>query len=119
MDEKLKAIFAVVLALAVPLHANAVPLNSAKTADVDSLERTVKLPPGSYPIDAYARYYTVESISHRRMVLGYFVFGGPEPAGRYLHGSPVSISDGGCSVVTVYFDLKTQKVAGVSCNGLA
>jgi hypothetical protein len=88
-------------------------------ADIDVLERTLQLPKGAYPLNDYARYYTAETVSHRAMVRGYFLWHGPEAAGRYLRASSVTVADGGCSVVTVYFDVETRHVAGAYCNGLA
>jgi len=89
-----------------------------RTADIDLIEQTVALPEGAHAVAGYARYYTAETVSRRPMIKGVFLWHGSEPAGRYLRRSSSDVADGGCDVVTVFFDLKTRRIAGAFCNGL-
>ena len=108
-----------VAAAVTPAFVNAGPNQTVSAVDVADLEQSVTLPKGAHRLADYARYYTAESLHHRRVLRGYFVLKGPDTPGSYLRESPVIVADGGCSVVTVYFDLKTRRVAGAVCNGLA
>ncbi len=89
-------------------------------ADVVRLERQV-MPPGGYRLDSYDRAYSGTYVSGRKVIEGRWV---EVERGRKPRVDVVSyeklpdIADGGCSVVTVYYDLATAKIAGVRCNGL-
>ena len=87
-------------------------------AQVTSLEAKLQLPAGARPIAEYARYYKGVVIQGRRLIEGYLLQGHGAP-GIYLKPFADEIDDGGCSVITVYFDVSADRVAGVSCNGYA
>ena len=90
------------------------------------IEQKVQLPAGAAKLEKYARYYAMDG---SRVVGTYITFVDPRndyynlPTGqaRWIndHRNLPGISDGGCSVVNVLYDPKTQKVEEVSCNGLA
>ncbi len=109
---------------------------------VSAIENAVRLPPHSQPVADYDRYYAMDTISGRPVVVGLYLAttitdqrerhhrgdasfweGGPKRAGR-LHildrksDLPGEIADGGCEEVHVYWDITSSSVAGVFCNGL-
>ncbi|MDR3507797.1 MAG: hypothetical protein P4L64_07870 [Caulobacteraceae bacterium] len=86
--------------------------------DVEEIEQVVALPAGAHPVSDYSRYYDNEMIGGRVFIRGVFVLEGPSRAGRHLSESAMPPTDGGCWVVTIFFDLKNRRVAGVYCNGL-
>lgn len=94
-------------------------------AMVRDLELKVRLPATAEPLSTYARYYTGESISGRRVLKGYYLAGGVgngrglAKPGIYLRPSEVLVDDGGCDVITVFYDPQTKTIAGVYCNGFA
>lgn len=88
-------------------------------ADVAALERVVQLPRGAKSIGAYARYYTLSYEDGRSILVGYYLLDAPDPPGLYIRATPFQMMDGGCSVVTVRFDLTEKRATGASCNGVA
>lgn len=112
-------------------------------ATVELIERTARLPPTSGPLDGYDRYYARNTITGRKVIVGLYLathiadererYGRGDPhywepvpprKGR-LHllanasELPGDIADGGCEEINVIWDVATEKVAGVECNGLA
>jgi hypothetical protein len=96
---------------------------------VTALEATVKVPGGyghpPIPLKEYQRYYAGVTISDRRMIRGEFLlsdaFDSSKGPGVYIvaeDGLPV-VSDGGCSVVNLLYDLKTARIVSINCNGIA
>ena len=95
------------------------------SALMDRVERRVRLPEGSMPIGKYARYYAFDAQGN---VTGrYITFVEPRtdanlPLGERRWVKDASnlpnVMDGGCSVVTVVFEAKTNKV-DAWCNGVA
>jgi hypothetical protein len=85
---------------------------------VARIERMVVMPNGAKPLAHYARYYTLETVEGRPSVVGYYLFG-EGPPGIHFGESPVVVSDGGCDVVTVVFDLRRNAVQNAHCNGVA
>ena len=76
------------------------------------------LPKGTQPLAAYARYYSGVIIQGHRLVEGYYLARLGGPPGIYLKPFDGGIADGGCDVVTVFFDPKAGRMAGAFCNGL-
>ena len=78
------------------------------------------LPVNAHRLNDYARYYTGEIVQGRKLVRGYYLLPpyGEEP-GVYLRESNDLVADGGCSVVTVYYDPATHSFADIRCNGYA
>jgi hypothetical protein len=83
------------------------------------LEARVRLPEGAQPLEAYDRYYAIDRVGDRTVVHGVYLlrrsFGNIERGGMTpvegragaLRGDaddlPI-VADGGCSVISVYFD---------------
>jgi hypothetical protein len=110
---------------------------------IAKIERAIQLPPTARRLDGYDRYYAPTIFSGRHMIVGLFLAtriadqnerraksdpdywkSAPDRKGRIQILSsedrfPEGISDGGCLQILIYWDTATEKVAGVSCNGLA
>jgi hypothetical protein len=88
-------------------------------ADVARLERTIVLPAKAERLEAYARYYTGEIIQGHKLIRGDYLSGGPpfaaKPGVYFRKGS--AVADGGCSVITVYYDPAIHSFASIECNG--
>jgi hypothetical protein len=114
-----------VLSIAIAVSISNAALASENTADqptnadVIALERTVHLPKGARSLRAYARYYALSHEDGRSILVGTYLLDAPDAPGRYLRATPVEVLDGGCSVVTVRFDLTARRVVGAFCNGVA
>jgi hypothetical protein len=107
------------------LTAGATPEARRQDAIMDRIERAVRLPDGAEPLAAYARYY---GISGGRVEAIYVLPSiglsqGALAAGRRRWVGDVrqlpGISDGGCAVVEVRFDLTAGRIERVACNGVA
>ncbi|WP_394705793.1 hypothetical protein [uncultured Hyphomonas sp.] len=110
---------------------------------VHRIEARIAMPPGAAPLSEYQRYYAWDELEGRRVVLGHFLQDdtpdtSPEAegveglAGSYIwHGRFLpTIADGGCRMVTVYFDVEADafillkrtgggEAAPALCNGYA
>jgi hypothetical protein len=99
---------------------------------INRIEREVRLPPTSHSIDGYDRYYVRQLISGRPSIVGLYlgttIIAEREkrfPRTGQVHvlteggGLPAGIADGGCEEIQVIWDVQTEKVVGVFCNGLA
>ena len=129
-------------AAAMMMLAITTPAQAAKPdlAMVEALERSVKLPAGTKPLDAYDRYYALETVVGRRMIEGMYQessddddlasyqrgdrdpvkYSPPRKGRRHLLAKASSlpdIADGECSVIHVYWDIATARIAHVECNG--
>jgi len=110
---------------------------------VQKIETTMEMPSGAEPLEEYRRYYAWSEQDGRRVVEGHFLrYGGPDPSEdaesvpgldrayiwreRFLP----RIMDGGCNMVTVYFDVEADALVGLKqrdsvetglglCNGFA
>lgn len=85
---------------------------------ISYIEARVTMPRGAEPLEAYDRYYAMKRINDRNVVHGVFLlrhsFGDIDRAGmeavpipNVYRGAPDDlpvVADGGCAVVTVYFD---------------
>ena len=112
-------------------------------ATITSIEQSIRLPPGADALKSYDRYYAPTIVAGRSVIKGIllatyidderdrlangdreFWKPGPKRTGRVKilpteAELPFGISDGGCEEVTIYWDVVTQKIAGIFCNGLA
>lgn len=92
------------------------------TADmIAKLEATVRMPKGAGALSAYDRYYTGLVQQGRRVVEAVYV---SASAGRgqshIVPGDKMpGIADGGCSVVSLYYDVQAGTVGEPVCNGVA
>ncbi len=91
-------------------------------SDVEKLEAQAK-PPKGYRLDQYDRSYSGTFVSDRKVIEGHWIqvrTPGQKPRVTIVtYDQLPQVMDGGCSVVTVYYDLATAKVTGVACNGVA
>ena len=104
------------------------PRSSVDWKDIIQLESIVRVPadPGSKttPLAKYRRYYTGVVIHGRHMISGEYVlsFSADQKPGVYPVGREQDfpgISDGGCSVVHLLYDIATKRIAYIGCNGYA
>jgi hypothetical protein len=83
---------------------------------LDPVERGLQMPPGAKPLEQYSRSYFY--IDGGKKVMGVFTTLRP-PGRRWTHGNPGPfLADGGCAIVTVVIDARTQRVDSVECNGV-
>lgn len=94
---------------------------------MDEIERTIRLPAGSHPLELYGRNYAFSGDG--RVVAVYY--SPADDRGRALYalagerrwhdweGELPFIMDGGCSIVHVTYEIATQHILSVSCNGVA
>lgn len=81
------------------------------------------MPKGAGPITDYARYYTAEMHGERPVVVGVMLdrsIARVEP-GVYIvprKRLPL-VADGGCGVVTIWYDAERDMILYVECNGVA
>jgi len=81
---------------------------------IGSLEWNLMMPEGAAALRAYTRYYAERD----GMLIGIFVRG--EDGIRIVSGGELPlIIDGGCSVVNLRYNLDTQRLAAIFCNGEA
>ena len=101
---------------------------------IGAIESRIEMPPGARPLAEYDRYYSGVRLSGREGVQGVLLlrrwFGdinrdGVAPvegmANVYRGGAdalPI-VSDGGCAVVTLYFDLAAQEFVELHREGLS
>ena len=87
------------------------------TAVVHKLETRVVMPVGAKPVRAFTRYYEPGFDHGRRVVFGLLT----EDGDRQVHISdhtPISM-DGGCSIVTLTYDVAKGQIMSIACNGVA
>lgn len=115
----------IVALLAQPLHA--AESWTPTRGEIARLEAGLKLPESpstSGPLKDYERYYAGIVRNGHRMIHAEFVaLGiGPEARGQVHVTSedkfPV-IMDGGCGVVNLLYDVESNRVVHIGCNGLA
>jgi hypothetical protein len=93
------------------------------------IEARVRMPGGAEPLSRYARYYSWERRADGvRRVIGLYttfrqagILGLDQPPGRYwvTPEQMPGIEDGGCGVVNVTYDVASDHIESVGCNGLA
>jgi hypothetical protein len=84
--------------------------------------RSDAYPNGHVPmVSEYARYYAGDNSNGRRIVFAELVVLAPgAPSGTHLVATIADfpqISDGGCTVVNLIYDVDQDKVIGLRCNG--
>ena len=96
--------------------------------DVRHIESIVRMPTGASPIAAYVRFYTGVVDNGRKVIEGvYLARSVMQDMHRDIHtdvnvviaNDMPFINDGGCLMVTVYYDVDSEKITGVRCNGFA
>jgi hypothetical protein len=85
-----------------------------ETALMDRIERDVRLPDGALPVARYKRSYAW--LGDHTVIAIYEDFRGDGPERRWVEPTNLPlIYDGGCSVVTVFFNLQSGKI-DARCN---
>jgi hypothetical protein len=82
---------------------------------MDLIERTVAMPQGADHLHHYSRFYAWGK--NRRRVEAVYLHGSDYRRWVHLDKLP-AISDGGCRIIDVVFDVETSAF-GISCHGLA
>ena len=111
----MKASLLSLLVLAAAIQAGHWKVAASYAANV---ERIIELPRGAYPLLAYARFYNGRVTGTRRLIEATYLRGRRRP-GIYLNEPAPDIEDGGCSVVHIWYDVKSARVSAIECNGLA
>ena len=108
------------LAVAFPLAA-AVHDEWTPTAPlISQVEHHLKLPDGSKPLPAYARYYYGTVQHGHRVLVGEFVSDQTQPGVHVVKpGHTPKILDGGCSVINLKYDTEKKVVIALFCDGVA
>ena len=101
---------------------------------IRTIEARIEMPPDARPLDEYDRYYSGVRLSGREGVQGVLLlrraFGdinrdamtAVDGMANVYRGDADSlplVSDGGCSVVTLYFDLASQQFVELHREGLS
>ncbi len=120
------------LALVVAIAPLARAQNSVSEATIREIESQVVMPRGARSLDLYDRYYAPDRIGEREVVVGVFLLRSSF-SGQTREGvAPVTaidnvftasatqlpvVMDGGCNVVTIYFDVATQRLMTIRLDG--
>jgi hypothetical protein len=92
-------------------------------AIMDRIEREVRLPDGADPLASYERSYAWQQREDgTRRVMGVYVSPdvGESRGRRWVAENQLPmILDGGCSMITLSYDVATQRIERVTCNGEA
>lgn len=86
-------------------------------AVVHKLEARIDMPDGAKPIRAFTRYYEPGFNHGRRVLFGLLTEDGDQQIHISGH-APISM-DGGCSIVTLTYDVAKGQVMSIACNGVA
>jgi hypothetical protein len=94
-------------------------------AVMDLIERQVRLPRGARPLASYARFYAWQRRTDgvRKVVATYtgqsiadVTGAGPGRHWVAENALPV-VMDGGCGIISLSYDVATQRIEHVDCNG--
>ena len=88
------------------------PLDATIVSHVETL---ISMPAGALPIEDYTRYYQPGFHEGHRTILGIFVIGGDRTA--HLSSHHPTVTDGGCAVINVLFDVDTDQPLEIRCSG--
>lgn len=98
----------------------AVAPDREQAALMDRIEREVRLPEGAGPLADYGRYYAWQDREDGiRKVIAIYVRE-PDPARHWVAETQLPlVLDGGCSIVSLSFDIAAGRIEAVTCNGEA
>ncbi|TAA41624.1 hypothetical protein [Pseudoxanthomonas winnipegensis] len=88
-------------------------------SDVASIEAHLGPLPEGGPIEKYVRYYSGRFEDGEYVVTGVFLREGPSGIRLVSYDKLPVVFDGGCSVVTLKYELNTRVVKYIRCNGVA
>ncbi len=119
--------------LAMPVGSSAIAQPSISEESIRAIETQIVMPRDAPTLGLYDRYYAPDQFNGREVVVGVFLlrasFGGTTHTGAAAVAAIPNafttsrqqlplIADGGCSVVTIYFDLATQRLLPISQKGV-
>lgn len=96
------------------------------TAAVQHVEAMVRLPTGAKAMGAYVRFYTGVVDRGRKVIEGVYLVRRvvadmhrtvPGDVNIVAANEMPFINDGGCYMITVYYDVATDTITTVGCNG--
>lgn len=86
-------------------------------AIMDRIEATITMPLGASSISLYGRYYAWESRDDGvRKVLGTYVRGESSERHWVRQNELPLVLDGGCDIVTLTYDVNSDRIERVECN---
>ncbi|CAN5537986.1 hypothetical protein BH10PSE4_BH10PSE4_33580 [soil metagenome] len=98
---------------------------SAQVARLETLVKPKGPARGIRPISRYDRAYAGTTMSGRQIIEGRWVDRGwsasakPSSPKIVPYGALPDVLDGGCDIVTVMYDVSTDKIVFLACNGVA
>ena len=99
-----------------PLLACVPPMPDPAELFLDRIEAGILLPPGARPFSAYSRSYF--KIQDGAKVMGVYSTLSP-PGRRWVPANPGPfVMDGGCAIITVIIDVRTERIEHAECNGV-
>jgi hypothetical protein len=87
-----------------------------RIAIMNAIDLGVALPKGAGPLASYERHYAWDDAEHRRVRAVFLSSDLPGRSWQPLETMPF-VLDGGCSVITIVFDVARNAIASVACNG--
>jgi hypothetical protein len=96
--------------------------NAETEANLDRFVLGVRLPGGAGALATYARSYAWQQREDgvRKVIAVYETLTGASPGRRWVAETELpAIMDGGCGLVSLSYDVATQRIEHVSCNGVA
>lgn len=98
----------------------AAPPPTEAAALMARIESMIAMPRGASRLTLYDRYYAWENRDDGvRKVLGTYVRG-PQGRRHWVNENELPlVMDGGCDIVTLTYDLDTDRIERVECNGEA
>lgn len=98
------------------------PEEQARLDLMARIERDVRLPERARPLASYARFYAWQQREDgiRKVVAVYEDVTGARPGRRWVTETDFPlIMDGGCSVISLSYDVAARRIEHVTCNGEA
>jgi hypothetical protein len=96
---------------------------AGQEAIMDRIERDVRLPQGASPLAAYSRSYAWQQRGDgvRKVVAVYEnLTGAPTGRRRWVAETDLPlVLDGGCGLISLSYDVASQRIEHVTCNGEA
>lgn len=105
--------------------ADPVPRGGVDMATARRIEAKVVLPERAQTLDHYARFYWREAGAPEGIVNGYYVGTDNPPfptwpkSGIHLEKPNLGVADGGCFVMNLTYDIRTDTIVTIRCNGFA
>lgn len=86
---------------------------------VSALEMKIEMPVGAGLLTEYTRYYAFDEDQNAKIIIGLFSRS-PTPKIRIVgYQAMPHITDGGCGIVHVRYDVAAQKILSILCGGIA